>query len=181
MSGDYENSLLPKHLTSPPIDCTGQENVTLRFWRWLGVEKPQYDHASVSVSNNGTNWTTVWENAVEITDSGWVRMELDISAVADNQSAVYLRWTMGETDTGWRYCGWNIDDISVFGSGCNGIKGDYDGGLVVAIDDFAEFPTCVLGPESGVGPGCRVFDFDDDSDIDLNDFAAFQEVFYSAK
>ncbi len=181
LSGDYTNSLSQKHLTSPPVDCTGQEGVTLRFWRWLGVEQPQYDHASVSVSNNGSNWTTVWENAAEVTDSGWVKVELDISAVADNQPAVYLRWTMGTTDTGWTYCGWNIDDIALFGSGCDGAKGDYNGDRVVTIDDFAEFPTCVMGPENGVGPGCIVFDFDDDSDIDLNDFAAFQEVFYYAK
>ena len=40
-------------------------------------------------------------------------MDLDISAVADGQPAVYVRWTMGTTDGGWRYCGWNIDDIQL--------------------------------------------------------------------
>jgi len=41
-------------------------------------------------------------------------MDLDISDVADDQATVYLRWTMGTTDQGWQYCGWNIDDIEIF-------------------------------------------------------------------
>jgi hypothetical protein len=40
-------------------------------------------------------------------------MDLDISAVADGEPAVYIRWTMGTTDAGWRYCGWNIDDVQI--------------------------------------------------------------------
>jgi hypothetical protein len=27
---------------------------------------------------------------------------------------VYLRWTMGPTDSGWQYCGWNIDDVEIW-------------------------------------------------------------------
>jgi len=115
LNGDYLNGTAEKHLTSGAIDCSGLGAVSLRFWRWLGVEQPQYDHAYVRVSSDGTNWVTVWENAVEITDSGWTQMELDISAVAGGQEAVYLRWTMGMTDGGWTYCGWNIDDIEIWG------------------------------------------------------------------
>jgi hypothetical protein len=78
------------------------------------VESPDYDHAYVRVSNDGADWVTVWENTEEITDNSWTQMELDISAVADGEETVYLRWTMGETDPGWRYCGWNIDDIEIW-------------------------------------------------------------------
>jgi hypothetical protein len=35
--------------------------------------------------------------------------------VASGQPTVYLRWTMGTTDGGWRYCGWNIDDVQLWG------------------------------------------------------------------
>jgi len=119
LSGDYENYLTERHLTSPAIDCTDLYKVKLKFWRWLGVEQPQYDHAYIRVSNNGTSWTTIWENDVEITDDAWVELEYDISSVADNQSTVYIRWTMGETDGGWRYCGWNIDGVGVTGYECN--------------------------------------------------------------
>lgn len=34
--------------------------------------------------------------------------------MADDEETVYVRWTMGETDGGWRYCGWNIDDIEIW-------------------------------------------------------------------
>ncbi len=115
LSGDYMNGMPERHLTSDPIDCSDLSAVTLRFWRWLGVEQPIYDHAYVRVSNDGSEWITVWENDVEYADTSWNEMNLDISAVADGQSTVYLRWTMGETDGGWVYCGWNIDDIEIWG------------------------------------------------------------------
>lgn len=113
LNGDYENTLEERHLTSSPISCSGLFNVHLKFWRWLGVEQPRYDHAYVRVSNDLINWTTVWENPAEIGDVSWVEMNLDISEVADDQPSVYLRWTMGTTDGGWASCGWNIDDIQL--------------------------------------------------------------------
>jgi len=113
LNGDYPNNLPEEHLTTTAIDCSGLFNTTLKFKRWLGVEQPQYDHAYVRVSNNGADWITVWENQAEITDYSWADMEIDISEVADNQTSVYLRWTMGTTDVGWQFCGWNIDDVSI--------------------------------------------------------------------
>ncbi|MCP4601395.1 MAG: hypothetical protein GY847_12870 [Proteobacteria bacterium] len=121
LSGDYENSLSETHLTSTAIDCTGFSNTTLRFWRWLGVEQPQYDHAYVRVSNNGNTWTTIWDNTVEVADSAWLLQEFDISQVADDQSTVYLRWTIGSTDSSWQYCGWNIDDVEIRADGADPI------------------------------------------------------------
>ncbi len=115
LDGDYPNDLPEQHLTSTPVDCSGVGGVTLRFWRWLGVEQSAYDHAYLRVSNNGSDWTTVWENGQEVADYAWGLQEFDISAVADGEPTVYLRWTMGSTDGGWRYCGWNIDDVEVRG------------------------------------------------------------------
>jgi len=111
LSGDYENSLPERHLTTGAIDCTGMSQVSLKFRRWLGVEESEYDHAYVRVSNDGSTWTTVWENSDYVTDSSWSLQEFDISGVADGQSTVYLRWTMGATDSSWQYCGWNFDDV----------------------------------------------------------------------
>jgi hypothetical protein len=116
LAGDYPNNLPEQHLTSEPIDCSGLYQVRLKFWRWLGVEQPQYDHAYVRVSNDGVTWTDVWTNQAEIADYSWIQEELDISSVANNQPSVYLRWTMGPTDGGWTYCGWNIDDIEIWGT-----------------------------------------------------------------
>ena len=117
LNGDYPNDLPETHLTSEAIDCSGLFNVHLKFWRWLGVEQPAYDHTYVRASNDGTNWVTVWQNEEEIADNAWMQMDLDISDVVDDQATVYLRWTMGTTDGGWQYCGWNIDDIEIFALG----------------------------------------------------------------
>ncbi|MBN1297384.1 hypothetical protein JXA80_11435, partial [bacterium] len=68
--------------------------------------------ASIQISVDGSTFVSIWENLdVETADSEWILQTLDISAIADGQPAVYLRWVMGETDQGWRYCGWNIDDV----------------------------------------------------------------------
>jgi len=112
--GDYPNNLSETNLTSTAIDCSNMFGVTLKFWRWLGVEQPTYDHAYVRISTDGSNWYTIWENSETIEDYAWTQMELDISDYADDQSEIYLRWVMGETDGGWTYCGWNIDDIEIF-------------------------------------------------------------------
>jgi len=101
------------------LDCAGLTGVELSFRRWLNVEQPSYDHAYLRVSNNGSTWTTLWQNTEEITDSSWSQFTYDISTIADGQATVYLRWTMGTTDGSWQYSGWNIDDVTVsgFGSG----------------------------------------------------------------
>ena len=114
LNGDYPNNLSETNLTSSAINCSGMYGVTLKFWRWLGVEQPLYDHAYVRISNDGSNWYTVWENEETIEDYAWTQMELDISEYADDQANVYLRWVMGETDGGWQYCGWNLDDIEIY-------------------------------------------------------------------
>jgi len=115
LAGDYPNNLPERHLTSTAINCANLYGVHLKFMRWLGVESPDYDHAYVRVSNDGSSWTTVWANQAEMTAGSWEEADLDISAVASNQETVYLRWTMGTTDEGWMYCGWNIDDVQIFG------------------------------------------------------------------
>ena len=177
LSGDYPNNMSESSLTTAPINCTGQSGVHLTFWRWLGVEQPAWDHAYVRASNNGVNWTTLWQNEAEVADSAWVFQNLDISAVADGQPTVYLRWTMGTTDSNLTYCGWNIDDIGLYSTLCEGIAGDYNGDGRVDQEDFNQFLTCYTGLDGSVGPGCAIFDFDADADVDLRDFAEFQLLF----
>jgi len=48
--GDYPNNLSETNLTSTAIDCSNLFGITLKFWRWLGVEQPTYDHAYVRIS-----------------------------------------------------------------------------------------------------------------------------------
>lgn len=115
LSGDYADNLPETHLTSTAFDCTGLDQVSVKFWRYLNVETSRYDHAYLRVSSDGSNWSDAWQNISEVTDSSWTQVEYDISHVASGQTTVYLRWTMGTTDGGWRYSGWNIDDVEVWG------------------------------------------------------------------
>ncbi|MCK4341072.1 MAG: trypsin-like peptidase domain-containing protein, partial [Phycisphaerae bacterium] len=123
LDGDYPNNLSERHLTSTALDCSNLTDVSLKFRRWLGVERNLYDHAYVRASNNGSTWTLVWENGSEVADTSWQLLEYDISAVADEHATVYLRWTMGSTDDSWRYCGWNIDDVEIWGVSSSGPTG----------------------------------------------------------
>ena len=111
LDGDYGMYFPERHLTSTVMDCTNLHSVSLTFWRWLGVGDPAKDHAYVRVSNDGDYWTTVWENTAAVADTSWTQIDLDISAVADDQPTVFLRWTMGKVNNGGPYCGWNIDDV----------------------------------------------------------------------
>lgn len=116
LNGDYTNNMPEYHLTTGALNCTRMSQVSLRFQRWLGVERSTYDKATIRVSTNGTNWNTVWQNPdQETADTAWKAQTIDISAYADNQPTVYIRWSMGPTDTSWTYCGWNIDDIEIWG------------------------------------------------------------------
>ncbi|MBN1515641.1 M6 family metalloprotease domain-containing protein [Candidatus Sumerlaeota bacterium] len=117
LSGDYSvNMEETEWLQTTAIDCSLFTDVHLVFWRWLGVEQWDYDKACIEVSNDGCTWHTVWENPNQITDDAqWVEVEYDISAWADEQGEVYIRWGMGSTDASWTWCGWNIDEIFLAG------------------------------------------------------------------
>jgi len=118
LAGDYPNGIGQEYLVSPVFNCSGKNNIHLRYDRWLCVGEPSDDHASVQVSNNGSDWITVWENPAVISDNTWMDIDLDISDVADDQSSVILRWIMGSTNGSTRYGGWNIDDIEVVSYFC---------------------------------------------------------------
>ncbi|GJM26199.1 MAG: hypothetical protein DHS20C16_26140 [Phycisphaerae bacterium] len=179
LNGDYPNDMpLTQYLTTTAIDMTGVTNSRVSFRRWLGVESATYDHANIQVSNDNSIWTTVWNHAGSANNDGsWQLASYDISAVADNESTVYLRWGMGTTDGSVTYCGWNIDDVEMQGI-LPSNPGDYDNDGDVDDADYFEFGKCFTGPDNGpVGSECSIFKFDPDSDIDLEDFAGFVQVF----
>jgi len=148
-SGDYESSLAEQALTTTAIDCSGLTNTSVKFYRWLNVEAPTYDHAYVRVSNDLSNWTTIWENTEQTTDDSWQQFEYDISSVADGQANVYLRWIMGTTDTSWQFSGWNLDDIEIWGIGSGVNPLDPPQNLSIAVYNgqiaiqFSEVPSAV--------------------------------------
>ena len=56
-------------------------------------------------------------------------------------------------------------------------KGDFDDDGDLDRADHAESPDCLAGPASGIGTGCEIFDFEPNADVDLTDFADFQDQF----
>ncbi len=202
LNGDYASNIPnPGYfLTTTALNCSGWSGTELRFYRWLGVER--YDRAIIDVSKDGTNWTRVFTNSstVSISEYEWSYQTYNISAVANGQAAVYLRWGMGPTDGSTTYPGWNIDDIEIHGfkplsQDCNAndvpdecdviTLGDYNADGNVDLADYPGFVECLAGPgvppqlpAAQCVPAClAAFDFDADNDVDLEDFAAFTVYF----
>jgi hypothetical protein len=178
LTGDYENSLVERHLTTAAIDCSQLTSVSLRFWRWLNVERPTFDHAYVRISTDGTAWTTIWQNAAEVTDPVWTFQQFDVSSLADRQATVYLRWTMGVTDTTWQYSGWNIDDVELWGvQPAPLLLGDLNCDGVVNFDDIDPFVLALSDPAgyAAAYPNCNLVsgDCNGDGQVNFDDIDAF--------
>ena len=175
LNGAYPNNLTPaRYLTTTPLDLSGITSTRLQFRRWLGVESSSWDHARVQASTDGTNWTTIWENPTSnINETAWSLQSYDISAIADNQPRVYIRWSMGTTDSSLVFQGWNIDDIEISGirpDPCVGVlRGDvsFDG----QIDGMDVQPfERVLMDSGGATPAERcAADCNVDGRVDAND------------
>jgi C1A family cysteine protease len=181
LNGDYPNNMPVMRLTSTAINCASRYNVHLVFWRWLGVEAPTCDQAAVRVRANGHPWTTVWANEEEVADSAWRQFDLDISASADNQPAVYLCWSLGPTDYSVRYCGWNIDDIQLVGQRypAEHMLGDLNCDGTVDFEDINPFVLVLSDPAGyqGAYPDCSVLtaDCNQDGSVDFDDVNPFIE------
>lgn len=175
LNGDYTNGMPAYYLTTETIDCSTLTGVTLKFCRWLGVESSTYDHANVQVSADGSTWTTVWDHSgPSVSESAWSEMEIDISSIADGQSAVQVRWGMGTTDGSVTYSGWNIDDVEIHAlvpltGGC---VGDLNGDNEI---DFSDL-NILLSAFGDPGPGSPG-DVDGDGDCDFGDLNIMLSAF----
>jgi len=109
--GNYPNNLPETYLTTPPLNCSKLIKTHLKFWRWLCVDG--FGYGTVEVSNDAVNWTEIWSCVEWLPDSTWNEMDLDISAIADSQATVYVRWMMAAENALYTFGGWNIDDIQL--------------------------------------------------------------------
>lgn len=109
-SGHYNSS--DEWLMSAAYDLTSYYNTQLHFYRWANFE-PYYDSAFVEISLDGLNWIEL-EHTYFPSDSRWTLVSLDISAIADRQPTVYIRWR-SNNDESIFYAGWNIDNVSITG------------------------------------------------------------------
>jgi hypothetical protein len=115
----------------------------------------------------------------------------DLTRIPD--TAVMTRWTVdcggavAATGDGYELSGTiGQPDAGLAGGGELTLSGGFwfpladgdcntDGG--VDLIDFDGFQPCLSGPNGGVRRGCRCFDVDQDADVDLSDWAAFQQAF----
>ena len=169
LNGDYSLNVGSMNLTSEAIDCSNYSDTSVSFERWLNCDYQSYVINKFEVSNDGANWSTMWENpgTVETADSSWSTYEYDISSVADGQASVYLRWTHEVNDFAWAYSGWNIDDVTIIaidGTETEPCIGDADGSGDVGTDDLL----AVIGGY-GCTSGCGAADINNDGTVDAND------------
>lgn len=118
LNGNYARITGTNYATLGPVDCTGCTDITLGFYRRLGVDSPSSDQANIQISTNGTTWTDVWRNDAMVQDNVWQHVTYALPSAA-NMPAVYIRWGMGPTDFTSHYPGWNIDDVEITGQESN--------------------------------------------------------------
>ncbi|MFC1499163.1 choice-of-anchor D domain-containing protein, partial [Verrucomicrobiota bacterium] len=146
-----------KYATTPAIDCTQHDNVTLRFRCWLGMWYTRYGHsAGIEVSTNGSTWQAVWASEYTHPGGTWPLWEVDISSIADNNSSVYIRWEIkggSQYASTYTYSGWNLDDVVVIGEPIvfpemdvygNGVEIS-DGDMMPSTGDGTDFGVDVTG------------------------------------
>ncbi|UCD75714.1 MAG: hypothetical protein JSV91_02130 [Phycisphaerales bacterium] len=169
LNGDYTTSVGPPYyLTTNAIDCSNLTQVELHFYRWLNSDYQPYVYQTIDVSNDGVNWTGIWDNGSnEIAENSWSPHEYDLSDLADNQPTVYIRWGHQVASNGaWAYSGWNIDDIAIWGvEPTPECPCDVNGDGFVDIDDIFDVLAC-WGNTSGP---C---DVNEDGIVDIDDVFA---------
>ena len=101
---DVDNSLV-----SPAIDLSRATNTILRFRRWVTVEAGIYDQTRALV-----NGVEVWRNpdGADLLDTSWQEVEVDISAIADGDSAARVEFNL-RSDQSVVFGGWNVDDVEI--------------------------------------------------------------------
>jgi murein tripeptide amidase MpaA len=184
LSGCYTNNIPARYATTTAIDCSNLVNTQLRFRRWLGLESSQYDHATIQASNNGTTWTTIWDYVgPTISETSWSLQTYDISAVADEQPTVFIRWGMGPSDPGVVGCGWNIDDVEILGADanpCGGFAlGDVNNDTLVDAMDIGAFTEALLQwPSVSLQQTCSA-DIDGVCGVTMEDVEPFVQLLVS--
>ncbi len=120
LNGNYSTTPGNPHtLTAGPFNLAGYAATRLQFRRWLNSDYEGWVSSRLEISTDGGTWTRLWSNGnTLVTDRSWLLQDFDISAHADDQSTVYIRWVhhvVGFSQV-WPLSGWNIDDIAILGA-----------------------------------------------------------------
>jgi hypothetical protein len=110
LSGDYEDRLTSKYATSPMLNCSGVQNLSLRFQRWLRLRSG--DTALIEISTNGINWTTLWSTTQSVSDAAWQPMQYALPDWTFGSPTLQVRWGLS-SGFSQNDIGWNIDDVQI--------------------------------------------------------------------
>jgi len=91
-----------------------------------------------------------------------------------------LSGTIGQPDAGVVMTGGTLELTGGFWAAAAigpVLPGDCNGDGHVDLDDYRIFAPCLWGPGGGLGTDCECFDLDFSGDVDLFDFAMFQETY----
>jgi carboxypeptidase T len=110
--GDYSNNRNVS-LTSPVLDLSGYEDVTLSLWHTYDMETG-WDYGYVEYSIDGGVWTEVASYS-GYGHTTWTQEELSVPAL-DGESNVRIRFRF-YSDGSQTADGWHIDDIVLSGRG----------------------------------------------------------------
>ncbi len=178
LNGDYSTAPGgPWYVAAGPFDLSHAIHTKLRFQRWLNSDFQPYVYATLDVSNDGATWTPVWSNGnVVIRDDVWSLKEYDISATADEQPTVYVRWGYKVSNGALAYSGWNVDDLELEGI-LTVLPGDLNCNGTVGFDDINPFVLILSNPTlwQETYPGCPVLngDINGDGTVDFADINPF--------
>lgn len=115
--GMYENNILDT-ITSPDINISNYTDLQLSFYRWFKVLDG--DTVRIQVSNNNTNWVTIWSNngLAETSDNDWNKQTLNLpnSIIKGNTLKIRFLLITNGSDVAE---GINVDDIMVTGKQYN--------------------------------------------------------------
>ncbi|MBE7490624.1 MAG: choice-of-anchor D domain-containing protein [Planctomycetes bacterium] len=117
IGGNYAaNQSVTHWAVSPLVNCSGATSVRLSFWRFMGIalDCPANGGGTIQVSNNGVNWTTVWQtvNGTTYKDNAWTSVYYDLTAQAAGYPTVQVRFGIGPTGA-TLHTGWCIDDLKI--------------------------------------------------------------------
>ena len=115
LSGGYSNNMSDREAsaTTPTIDCSGHDNITLSFQRWLNIGGARWDHGYIYY-NDGGGWYKIWENSgIPLEESSWSLQTITLPATANNNANVKISFAIGSTNFEKTYSGWNIDDVKI--------------------------------------------------------------------
>lgn len=184
MASAADVDVAAKVLISPEIVLTTPDAL-VSYARWLTsiIDVNQGtlpDFLTVDVSRNGGS---TWAVAETVPHTGaWIEHAFrlsDFPTLTGNQLVV--RFTVFDTNND-SLVEAAIDEFRVEAIDCSNATGDGNNDGQVALNDYAQFRTCMLGPGvSFPNPTlCALFDFDADGDVDARDGGAFTQRFGAA-